>query len=821
MDTIYNQSTDLSTDDFLRIGVRPQEYRLTVIRRAALRAASQVTQTTVAAGLRNPVANLRDTDPGSPSPSDQQLQRELSRVIASAYRVLDPRRRSDAAERAYVGRILPNALLAAGHTNFHPGPFSVEELGSSDEDEAGVLLVGDSVLTDFAGSATWVANTQSPPLEPIQTDEFARITREDLLPTVRSRIDTVRHAIQQPRAILALVVALLLTSGWLIAWQRTLPTPVPTAALATNSTATDGSTRNKTVEADKLPSEVVQPSEPEPAGEPQPASKTGPASETESIESMEQPTIRSLAAESLVQDPVVNRKPPPPWMLVVQSKHSPAMGVDALTTRQLPLIARSTMPPKQPSEDGSAARTRFPIYPVDECANMRVQLLDSLVSVDYFNTLDEVIALQKETEALTTQHPPGSIGHFTASLIASAPLWISASPNDVIQRWQQLAKEYDLTFSEFAVRTFSEASELDYSVIMESQLVERGLMLAHTLLSQEDATATQTVLDLVQLKVARNVRREHTEQLDELYEVLKQFRRTERRVAQRGEIADTTSAEAAIIGRHLCLVSQAWDLGMPWLAAGNDSRLAKLANDELRLQRSTDTTADAWAKLASDWRNYADRIDGRSSHVASLHAVGLLNQAIQLGSALEKLDWTREREALLNALPDCMPQATMLLQKVRDSEQQNATVRPQPTTDSVTVKTSEPMEMAPIYLHGTITMDGFSLPIELRYQAGQVIGPNQLASVHSQLNQWLRTFRLTCQSTLDVHTACNLVAGINATAQGVQQTVYLDNAPVEIDSLEGVGSALLVPGEHSIRWDVDATRVETLFLNLQLLTKPD
>jgi hypothetical protein len=93
---------DLSLEDFRRLGVRPFECRQTVIRLAALRSSRSLAKQQLSA------------------PSEQGTL-QLSRVMASAYRLLDPRRRDDPMQRALVGRIMPHALSVAGRTEFQNG----------------------------------------------------------------------------------------------------------------------------------------------------------------------------------------------------------------------------------------------------------------------------------------------------------------------------------------------------------------------------------------------------------------------------------------------------------------------------------------------------------------------------------------------------------------------------------------------------------------------------------------------------------------------------------------------------------------------------
>jgi len=85
--------------DFRRLGIRPNEIRLSVIRSAAVRSTSALAK--------------RQLDAPSPQGSLQ-----LSQLTTSIYRLLDPRQRSDAQHRAFVGRMFPHGVDWAGQTDF-------------------------------------------------------------------------------------------------------------------------------------------------------------------------------------------------------------------------------------------------------------------------------------------------------------------------------------------------------------------------------------------------------------------------------------------------------------------------------------------------------------------------------------------------------------------------------------------------------------------------------------------------------------------------------------------------------------------------------
>ncbi len=97
-----DQFDPVTTFDFQTLGLRQNECRLTVIRSAAARR----TRTLANRQLKSPSTST-DT--------------QLARVAFSAYRLMDPRKRVDSHQRAYVGRILPITLLGAGRTRFAVG----------------------------------------------------------------------------------------------------------------------------------------------------------------------------------------------------------------------------------------------------------------------------------------------------------------------------------------------------------------------------------------------------------------------------------------------------------------------------------------------------------------------------------------------------------------------------------------------------------------------------------------------------------------------------------------------------------------------------
>ena len=128
----------LTLEDFRRLGVRPDEARLTVIRQAAVRTSKSLARRQ----LKMP---------------SEKTELQLSQVAISAYRLMDPRNRVDATARIHVGRILPNALRWAAQASFSSGQADIEredpvQLDSGDLSERQSLIDQQIALLPQTGS---------------------------------------------------------------------------------------------------------------------------------------------------------------------------------------------------------------------------------------------------------------------------------------------------------------------------------------------------------------------------------------------------------------------------------------------------------------------------------------------------------------------------------------------------------------------------------------------------------------------------------------------------------------------------------------------
>lgn len=182
----------LCPDDFQRIGLQPRETRLTVIRRAATRTCKSL----ASRQLNNP---------------STVTEHQLSRITLSTYRLLDPRQRVDARQRAHVGRIRPGTLLVAERAAFADGRMLIR--GVFDRD---IVHLGLDGLGDATNGST---------------------TTDGLTKKIRPRAsDGWRAQLGRPHLILTMIIAVLSAAIALWFWgkqnQRKQPTwarPMATA----------------------------------------------------------------------------------------------------------------------------------------------------------------------------------------------------------------------------------------------------------------------------------------------------------------------------------------------------------------------------------------------------------------------------------------------------------------------------------------------------------------------------------------------------------------------------------------------------------------
>lgn len=210
----------LSHEDFARIGVRPRESRLKVIRLAASKTARGLAHRQLA----------------QPNPL---TERQLSQIALSTYRLLDPRRRDDRQARVHVGRIHPGVLTQAGRTEFAEGdglsrpgvpcPAPPAELQAGEPDQR-----DEPIFSPRIDACSHADPSQRAEIEGVELGsgpEPISAARPALRATSgRSAGGQLRQRLQRPWAVVMLMLALLAVATALWFWGQRSQAPPPRLA---------------------------------------------------------------------------------------------------------------------------------------------------------------------------------------------------------------------------------------------------------------------------------------------------------------------------------------------------------------------------------------------------------------------------------------------------------------------------------------------------------------------------------------------------------------------------------------------------------------
>ncbi len=775
MDTTSLRFNELDPGDFERLGVQHQECRLTVIRRAASRAALTVAQTNARRAASQPQ--------GSPE-TNQGLTQELSLVAASAYRLLDPRRRADATERAHVGRILPGALLAAGHTKFHSTPFANDVFDTTDDDIAAPVLIGDTAITETVPHhepwSTVLTNNAAELSEQICTRDLIR-HYESMIP-----LERIRRWVHQPQMIIGLIVALLLTSVWLVFWRQRETSRVLNSTLAKQTQTRPSAVTvipSATISLDASPASIQHPI--------QKLKPEAPVITEPSVDTSTAHELRTVHSSRLRSD----------WTLLIQNKVSPS---DSASVPP-PIVETVPVTPQ------NSATLRVPAFSTELSEATRKRLLRELLPMDYLETLNDVNAVQIAGDRFLESSSKGTIEHWSGEIIAASPAWFSGNISELHRRWLAVSEVYDVDFAQFIVMTYIEATALPCSTTLNDSVISHSLEAVQFILADDTLDACEELI-----RFSRN-QSDDVQQWNHLSEAIKLAKRTSTRVADRSPIDAATSSEATIIGRHLCFLSRDWSEGLPWLARCSDARLMGMAKNELRLTESKLSSATDWAEASRIWQGFSEGLTGYSQQVVQLHAVEILSQAISLASPIDELRLTEELEKLQSELPKSLLVANDWSKRFEFQKAEKSVEEIQlPPVSMLALPEPHPRHMEPIFLSGQVCMaDGVDQLLSLRYQTGTVIGPIKLATIQRHSRSLFSPLHLDVSGTFTEHQGGTVVISTHVSSQSLRQTVYLDGEKIEIDPLEGIARCSVPKGEHTVRWVVDGVNFETLFLSLE------
>ena len=674
-----SSSTMASLVDFHALGLRPHECRMTVIRRAAERNCCVLAQRQ----LKSP---------------SRRTELQLWRVAISAYRLMDPRKRAEVHEGAHLGRILPLALQSAGRTSFaagrsasdtptidpsEPSPakqvqlsettaprqvafdpdYSRNELQSEDLDEPLVSLAhgmelengfGDSLSSDDLLRQSWL------------NQSYWRLTLSST---------PLRMAI-------TIAAAALIVAG-LFGYSR-YSDRVETDLIAKNQTSSVGdpnkgsSSNVKEALAERKSSKPVTQATVDddvPVGPDRllvsPPSKEESKSQVSSnavTDTSSSPTVGS--PELVLEESSDDEKP-------IASNSMPSLDTEAtsaandaqgmLSEEIKATVASSSEPPKGDSsflEDpfdtmmnqvALAPTTDAPQRKVipDKAAESKItkRLRELVPALNRSLTKDQVepilLSLHELTETYASDSPDAWYMRVTAAKVA----WITKDVEDVYEILAPLQEVFDARIESTLTDSFVDSLPFRETSESHAHRLEQGIRLYdHLLLNEEFELADQ-------VEVALQASADFVDDAD-YRETIRDFRLANEQMVRLKSNATAlidqpianldgidvdvqayTSSQLGIAGRYACLLQRRWEMGLEWMAGGNDARYAPLAKQEIRLDDSS--SSDDRMEVAERWLALSRRSSGRTAESIMLHSLAVFKSAVPSASGVQKIELER------------------------------------------------------------------------------------------------------------------------------------------------------------------------------------
>lgn len=172
--------------------------------------------------------------------------------------------------------------------------------------------------------------------------------------------------------------------------------------------------------------------------------------------------------------------------------------------------------------------------------------------------------------------------------------------------------------------------------------LDRKVVAAHALTATKDAIDRDQYAaaeQLARLAIAEAGKAENKEMVDQAKAVQKQiepakrgYAKVEAAIASLKEKPDDPESNG-IVGRHWCLIKDAWPKGLPFLAKGGDSAMKAAAEAELAALKPAEPNApglstDDKLKLGDNWWDLAAKAEGREKEGLLLRAGHWYQQAI-------------------------------------------------------------------------------------------------------------------------------------------------------------------------------------------------
>jgi hypothetical protein len=603
---------EIDGEDFRRLGIQDHEWRPSVIRQAASRSAR---------GLARRLLKQK-----SPQAIDQ-----LSQVSLTTYRLLDPRRRVDAAARAHIGRILPQTLSAADSSSFIAALNSGTpvDFPFGPDSEPQVISV-ESI--EMVGEDTELLLAAMKWSDKLQHDDILRSG-----PRLRQWQKLSRRWF-----IPGVFVASMLVGGWLgLRSLDRLPSlqnePQPrakadaeTSANLTSPTPADRNSslveRSIDVSAAEIASSTFRQSRTEPSIATIVTSSMTPTSEVETVESeIDETTVAKSVTRMIDRDRVSRLE----------------IKVESASISQPNLETDPTMAERQPvptpDQYDQAKKTYVERYgddsPVETLAAARLRI-------------EAAWAAQLDSDL--------TIRYLASHQSVRWSWWIEPAAT-IHDRINTFSQQYEIEYADILAQSYQ-------ATLDRTRLPEVGkIVLAH-LPAVVDRLSTEGRFEEVSAVLDRA-----QEIADLLYDIdcrsfIEDFRKVNSKNLRMKQscvkylISEETlpttidDADASVYGRYRCLVLRQWDRGLPMLTEASDDRIAGIARAELGASKigtlphdgTTIIDVESMIQIAKRWQVAAKKSrDAHESESMRLHSLDLLRSSKESASQLQKVEIAR------------------------------------------------------------------------------------------------------------------------------------------------------------------------------------
>ncbi|MCP4941078.1 MAG: hypothetical protein GY924_03755 [Planctomycetaceae bacterium] len=707
---------DLKVEDFERLGVRPDEMRLTVIRRAA----TQTSRTLAEGQLSNP--------------SDTAAL-QLSRVTTSAYRLLDPRQRGDVHQRIHVGRILPTVLMWAGQTKFQNQQTGGRKAQVSRVGMSGGLGTGDAEANmPFQGGGL----SESDLIELMELDSTPLLAGQPAWAQSFSDVDILGRTIflkrwnRWKRVLLtrwyAIGLAVILVVLFVVA--LVFPgggKPILKEEADRVSSVVSGDFDSAKAQADAYDRlvETNTAIEPNIAVEPDIAVEQGIDLER-GLGMLNEPGFDladSLEPDLQAKDPIVSLDSIPKTIVELENpvddmsvSNRSVSKSDEMTKAGSPLVEKSMseflpdpfaspsgtakpepgnsgVDPDGSSKSASSLAGSEPQETVvqpetgtksEEATEAVPKMAKRMVpdSEAAFNARNEIVSLDSISmaagnpddlvqrlsalEELRDTFRLGTPDYWAVSVLLIESGWQTRGVSDVNRTLVDLTQFYQLAPASLLVDTYLAANVRSALPEIQRHLLANGLVLLDQLLVADQVELAMRILDSVDslsLKLQDTEAAEYVTAYDRV--IVQTMRQRERFKLLLSENPETWSrANRGLLGRYYCFVLRRWEVGLPWLSSASDLRVASAAKTEIALPANP--AFEDLVVLAKRWDLNAGRASGLNREAMRLHAVSLARKAMKKASESQRLEFGTELREISENLPEHLRETGFQLQETTD-----------------------------------------------------------------------------------------------------------------------------------------------------------